>query len=284
MFKYGLLLSLLFSSFYSQASTSLWKISNGKHTLFIGATAPAMLASELPFPAQFDTAYSQSHLIAFETNIEERSINESLFEKYFHLEKDQKLYHYISSELFFEVSNYFLHNRAMIHNIDDFKPVGIIIALSAISRRNAGAGFFPGPRKTYFQLAGLDGKKIDWLETEDEYAKSYGSIAFEDNENLVNTVFDSIKNYSDNRKKHIWDWKSGDLIGLERYAFHDFSQSVHEKHQVLVKDRTQRWLQKIVGYNTTPEVEFILLPPHQLLGKDGILSALDQHGYEIKQL
>ncbi|WP_415890982.1 TraB/GumN family protein [Neptuniibacter sp. SY11_33] len=284
MFKFVLASSLLLSSIYSQASTSLWKVSNGDNILFIGATAPSMLASELPFPAQFDTAYSQSDLIAFATNVEERSVEDSLFKKYFYLEENQKLYHFISSELYFEVSNYALHNRSRIHDIEDFKPVGIAVALSSISRHNAGAGFFPGPHKTYFQLAKLDGKKVDWLESEDEYAKNFSSIEFENSENLVSTVFESVKSYTDNRKKHVDAWKSGDYRGLEEYAFLDFSDSIQEKFHQQTKDRTQRWLKKIENYSATPEIEFILLSPSQLLGSNGVLSALDQNGYEITQL
>lgn len=284
MFKFVLASSLLLSSIFTQASTSLWQVSNGDNILFIGATAPSMLASELPFPAQFDTAYSQSDLIAFETNFEDRSVEDSLFKKHFYLEKDQKLYHFISSELYFEVSDYALHNRALIPDIADFKPVGIAVALSSISRWNAGAGFFPGPHKTYFELAKLDGKKLDWLDTEDEYTQSFTSIDFDDNENLVSTVFQSAKNYPDNRKKHIEDWKSGNLIGLAQYAFLDFNQSVQEKYQMLVKDRTLRWLKRIKDYDATSEVEFILLSPSQLLGNNGVLAALDQNGYEITQL
>jgi len=60
---------------YSYSETSVWKISNGENTLYLGGTIHILRESDYPLPEAFSKAFDESNIIIFESS--------SNFNKYF---------------------------------------------------------------------------------------------------------------------------------------------------------------------------------------------------------
>jgi uncharacterized protein YbaP (TraB family) len=53
---------------YSYSETSLWKISNGKNTLYLGGTVHILRESDYPLPEAFNDVFEKSNIIVFESS------------------------------------------------------------------------------------------------------------------------------------------------------------------------------------------------------------------------
>src|SRR5258706_8959427 len=62
-------LVLLFSVVAVSAQSSVWKVTRGPATLYLGGTIHLLRPSDLPLPAEFEMAYVASAQLYFETDI-----------------------------------------------------------------------------------------------------------------------------------------------------------------------------------------------------------------------
>ena len=50
-------------------SASVWKVSDGENTMYLGGTLHILSPQDYPLPEEYKTAYSQSDALVFETDI-----------------------------------------------------------------------------------------------------------------------------------------------------------------------------------------------------------------------
>ena len=62
-------LGLLFSTVTLSAQSSVWKVTRGTNTLYLGGTCHVLREDDFPLPAEFDVAFAASGKLFFETDI-----------------------------------------------------------------------------------------------------------------------------------------------------------------------------------------------------------------------
>jgi uncharacterized protein YbaP (TraB family) len=53
------------------AQSSVWKVSKGGHSLYLGGSVHVLRASDVPLPKEFDAAFEKSDVLVFEIDMEE---------------------------------------------------------------------------------------------------------------------------------------------------------------------------------------------------------------------
>ena len=56
-------------SLSSQAATSVWKVSKGKHYFYLAGTMHVLKADDYPLPAEFEKAYNDASQLVFEVDL-----------------------------------------------------------------------------------------------------------------------------------------------------------------------------------------------------------------------
>ncbi len=64
-----LILSLALLSSVGEAKTSMWQVSNGTHSLFLGGTIHMLNQTDFPLPDEFDWAYRSADVLVLETDL-----------------------------------------------------------------------------------------------------------------------------------------------------------------------------------------------------------------------
>ena len=57
----------------NQTGSSVWKISRGGNSLFLGGSVHILRDDDYPLPDEFDRAFSQSSMLVIETDVEQLS-------------------------------------------------------------------------------------------------------------------------------------------------------------------------------------------------------------------
>ena len=81
-------------------------------------------------------------------------------------------------------------------------------------------------------------------------------------------------------------WESGDTILLESLAFDDISETpvFAPYYERVYTDRNYNMAEKIEGLMLDDQVYFIVIGAAHLVGEEGLLSILEERGYEVNQL
>lgn len=280
-----LLLSLLLLTSVGEAVTSLWKISDGVHWLYLGGTIHMLSKDDFPLPEEFDLAYRSADKLVLETDLYQLSLprfQKSLLQQVtysqgFSLQTQlQPRTHKLVSE--------FLNSRGLsIANFEHIKPSMVSISLSVMEMKRLGLNSI-GVDQYYFQRARLDGMPIGHLEDPEQQIAYIANMgAGNGDELLLNTLRD-LENLRPVLREIKQSWRDGENVRLARAALEPMQRDYPALYQSLLVERNRDWLPQIVAMLKSSEVELVLVGALHLIGEDGLLVQLEARGYRIEKV
>jgi len=266
------------------AGSSVWKISKGGNTIFLGGSVHILRNEDFPLPKEFDRAFSRSAMLILETDIGQMT--------------DENIVQYLATQMFLPAgttletllnSDVYGMLKAKCEeyglpiegDVSRMKPSIILNILAMLEiQRN---GFVEqGVDAYYFEKAKKARKPVDFLETVqaqidmiltmgDGYENDFVKYSLYDMDNTENELVPLVS-----------EWKTGGAANTER-ALLEMREQWPVIYKTLMTDRNAAWLPKIHEYLAAGSPVFIIVGLAHLHGPDGLLQQLANSGSTVVQ-
>jgi len=266
------------------AQSSVWRVSKGDQSLYLGGTCHILRASDYPLPTEFDLAYEAADSLVFEVDPDDlqdpafamKIMAESVY-------KDGRtLKSVLSTEAYAALAEECRQANMPIEMIQSMKPGMAVMMLTIQELMKAGVSE-EGVDLHYGNRAKADGKTIAALETAEFQLKLITTLGEGAESELVLYSLQDLDQISELFDEIIAAWRSGDLDTINEMFVEDMAEAP-EIYDVMLKDRNARWLPQIEVMLKTKPTEFILVGVGHMPGKDGLIELLKAKGYTVTQV
>jgi hypothetical protein len=267
------------------ASSPVWLVESEQNRLFLAGTIHVLRASDHPLPSAFESAYKQSQILTFETDISESqspAFQQQMLQAV-SLDQNQILQDLISPQIQAKLITYLRENNLNIQQFSRFKPSMIAMTLTLLELKKLGAGSH-GVDQYYFNKGKQDHKKTHALESLQQQIDFLAHMGEGQEDQIIQQTMKDIDTLASQFSIMVESWKKGDVTQLEELFVKPMQQEFDSVYQQLLVQRNLNWLPQIMDYLKTPETEMVLVGSAHLLGKDGLIKLLKQAGLKITQL
>lgn len=282
--RLSLLVSALLFSCFSYAETSIWQVSNGKNTLYLGGTFHMLKPSDYPLPIEFENVYKKVNWLVFETDMDQLSSPE--FQQKFlasmTLPTGQILADHLSAEAYAELIRYAANNQMDTAQLQRFKPqmIALIITLEELKKYGLTA---EGVDNYFGNKAKADSKMVTKLESIDDQIRYISTMGANNESGLILQTIEDMEELPEVLNAMTTAWRSGDDNGLFENGIKPMLEDYPKIYQSLLVERNNNWMGKIEKLLAHPEEKFILVGALHLIGQDGLLQQLKNRGYQVQQ-
>lgn len=282
--RLSLLVSALLFSCFSYAETSIWQVSNGKNTLYLGGTFHMLKPSDYPLPREFENVYKKVNWLVFETDMDQLSSPE--FQQKFlasmTLPTGQILADHLSAEAYAELIRYAANNQMDTAQLQRFKPqmIALIITLEELKKYGLTA---EGVDNYFGNKAKADSKMVTKLESIDDQIRYISTMGANNESGLILQTIEDMEELPEVLNAMTTAWRSGDDNGLFENGIKPMLEDYPKIYQSLLVERNNNWMGKIEKLLAHPEEKFILVGALHLIGQDGLLQQLKNRGYQVQQ-
>jgi uncharacterized protein YbaP (TraB family) len=282
--RLALIIFSLISSLTSTAATSIWQVSNGKNTVYLGGTFHMLNPSDYPLPKEFLDIYDKVEWLVFETDITQLETDEfqQKFIKAMTLTNGQILTDQLSPQAYAGLIRYAAKNNIDTGPLQHLRPqmIALIISLKALRKFGLtakGVDSFMGAK------ALSDEKTITELESTDEQIHYIATMGEGNESALILQTLDDIKDLANDLTIMKDAWRSGNSKALFETGIKPMMESYPKVYQSLLVDRNNNWLPKIERLIEQPQEKFILVGALHLIGENGLLQQLKNRGYQVQR-
>ena len=279
----NLILLCLLIPFHTFAETSVWRVSNGDSELFIGGTIHVLSATDYPLPIEFEQAYNQSHTLVFETDLAamaQPEAQQQLLQRVMY-KNGKTLKDDLSPQTYKTLVDYAASVGLMIELLNQFKPSMVMITLVMAELHRLGMAE-TGVDNYFNQKALADGKTLGELETVQEQLTMIENMGKGHEDELILSTIEEMKELPLIMGEMKDAWRSGDMERLEKLGISPMKTDFPDLYRVLLVDRNNAWIPKIVALLATPETEFVLVGALHLAANEGVISKLRALGYSVE--
>lgn len=276
---------LTFFSLPLAAETSLWKISHGDSTLYLGGTIHVLREADYPLPAVYQWAFDEADIIGFETDL--RTIEDPNFQARLlaaaRYPEGEDLSTHISARALQA-----LGKRSQKAGIDPsallpYKPAVAMLSLMHQELRRLGVTA-SGVDEYFMRQADALEKPIFGLETGDQQIRFLAELGVGlESEFILHSLIE-IEQLETMLGEMIGMWRNGDNPRLEATFVTPLKQDYPGIYRSLLLERNQDWVTQLEALLQTSEVELVLVGVAHLPGTDGVLNQLRLRGYATEQL
>ena len=170
-------------------------------------------------------------------------------------------------------------------HIEDFhrmKPWMTATAVMGLELQKLGFDSAYGVDRHFFEKAQAAGKDIQGLETVEFQLDLFDQLPLSIQEQFLLQTLEDLKNLDTQINDMVKAWTQGNvqelkalLVGMREYP---------ELYQALVVNRNNDWLPHIEQALQEKHPVFIVVGALHLLGKEGLVAALQEKGYLVEQL
>ncbi len=277
-------LILLFTATSATAQSSVWEVTDGTNTIYLGGTCHILRQADYPLPAEFDVAYEAADELHFEVDPAElqapefavRLMAESVYRD------GRTLKSVLNAEAYSALEAQGKKSNIPIEVIQQSKPGMAIVMmtmqeLTKIGVRQEGVDLY------YHKKGITEGKPIGSLETADFQIKIISGMGEGMESEFVLYGLQDLDKIGEYFEKLIEAWRAGDVEAIERLFISDM-KSFPDIYNELLKNRNLRWVPQIDQMLKTAPTEFILVGVAHMAGEDGVLTMLEEKGYTVRQL
>ncbi len=283
LFLVLLLTSSLIIPLISHAKTSIWQVSDGKNTVYLGGTFHMLKPSDYPLPIEFEQVYNKVNWLVFETDI--MALKNPEFQQYFQhqmkLPSGQILADQLSANAYGELIRYMAKNNLDIGQYQSYRPqmIGLIINILELNKLGLTA---QGVDDFFGEKAISAGKILSQLESKETQAHYLASMAKGNESNFILQTLEDSKNLAPELAKLSQAWRSGDIQALYNTGVATMIEDYPSIYQSLLVERNRNWLPTIETLIQQPEEKLILVGALHLAGPEGLLEQLKKKGYRVQ--
>ena len=154
-------------------------------------------------------------------------------------------------------------------------------AVMALEMQKLGYDSAYGVDRHFFTKAQKAGKEIKGLETVEFQLGLFDNLSGQMQEFFLLQSLEDLKDIEVRIKEMVDAWTQGNVKDLEGIL--EGMREYPELFQALVVSRNQKWIPQIEQALQQPEPAFIVVGALHLLGKEGLVAALQDKGYSVEQ-
>ncbi|WP_461535595.1 TraB/GumN family protein [Spongorhabdus nitratireducens] len=269
----------------TNAASSVWKVSKGNQHLYLGGTIHFLPPSQFPLPEEFQTAYRNSESVVLEADVpgpqEVQAQQQMMMEMTF--ADGRTLDRMLSEETYKALSHYFSGFGADLEAFNSFKP-GFIVTLMAVMEAQRARLFGEGVDAYFDQLSQRDNKSQEYLESlgfQVDLIRNLGK-GYEDE--FIRSNIEQVGQFEAMYTNFLPAWRAGDIKAMEEIFLKPVIESDPVFYESMIVKRNKNWIAHIEKMLTDEDKEFVLVGVGHLLGKDSVITLLQQKGYQVSQL
>ncbi len=269
----------------SVAETSLWKISRGDSTLYLGGTIHVLRESDYPLPTAYQRAFDEAGIIGFETDL--RTIQDATFQSRLlaaaRYPDGEDLSTHLSARALQALRSWSQKANIDLAALLPFKPAVAMLSLMHLELRRLGVTA-RGVDEYFMRQAETQGKPILGLETGDQQIRFLAELGMGFESEFILHSLAEIEQLESMLVTMISMWRNGDNDGLEDTFVTPLQQEYPGIYRSLLLERNRNWVPQLEALLQTSEIELVLVGVAHLPGADGLLNQLRVRGYAIEQL
>jgi uncharacterized protein YbaP (TraB family) len=266
------------------AESSVWKVSRGAHTLYLGGTCHLLRPGDYPLPSEFEQAYQAADTLVFEVAPDE--LQDAAFAMQMmaasHYQDGRTLKSVLNEATYQALAQECSMANMPIEMIQGMKPNMAVMILTLQKLMQAGVSQ-EGVDTHYAEMAKQDSKPIRALETAQFQLNLITTLGEGIENEFVNYSLRDLDKISELFDEIITSWRSGDLTAINRLFIEDMA-AYPDIYNTMLKERNKRWLPQIESMLSSAPSELVLVGVAHMAGKDGLIQMLVQQGYTVTQL
>jgi uncharacterized protein YbaP (TraB family) len=273
------------TAFVAHSQTSVWKITKGDNSLYLGGTSHLLRSSDFPLPAEFDQAYDAASVVYFETDIK-RIISPEMQQIVMQrgMFTDEKtLETALSPGAWKAVQDYCTKNGLPVAQLIKFRPWLFTMFVSVMELEKLGVSQ-AGADLHYFNRATEGGKSLGALESFESHIDFVTGMGAGQESEMILQSLEDLNELPEKLGALLNAWREGDTATLDRLINAELRAKYPKIYTSLIVERNNNWvpiLEKLAG---TPETEFVLAGVGHMAGPEGLLAQLEQRGYTVEQV
>ncbi len=267
------------------ADTSVWVVTSGGQTVYLGGTIHMLRAWDFPLPAEFEQAYQKSDTIVFETDIGRLNDpgNQQILLSEMMYTDGRTLDKVLSHKAYMTLMGYAEKIGVPISSLLPFKPPMAVMTLFSVELQRNGITE-DGVDQHFYDKAVADGKSTIGLESLEDHIGFLADMSTGDEDDFVIHSIKDFKRMSQVMSQMVAMWRDGDEKGLDQIFIAEMKTKYPRLYEQLLIERNKNWMPIIESYFKTPATEFVLVGAAHLVGEQGILKLLAERGYTISRL
>ena len=267
------------------AQSSVWKVTRGGKSFFLGGTIHLLRPSDFPLPPEFDAAFRQSARLVFETDIGQLNapnVQAVLAGRGFFTD-GATLQSVLSPTAWQRVAAHSRTSPVPLAQLQRMKPWLFAITVTLLELQKAGVAS-EGVDRHFHDQAVAAGKPTGQLESLEEQIEFITTLGAGHENELVLKSLDDLATLPATIDRAIAAWRRGDLEEIDALMLREWTTKYPAILKGLLTDRNTAWMPKLEALLATPETEFVLVGAGHLPGSQGLLALLRARGCQIEQL
>lgn len=263
---------------------TLWKVQGKQATVYLLGSVHALQEKDYPLPPVMENAFTNSQIVAFETDIGELE-NPAMAMKMLtksQLPEGQTLENVLSPEIYKSFMKHADDSGTPGIMVERMKPAMAAMTLEIFALLKLGLNPEYGVDKHFYPLAKSAGKEIVPLETVDYQLDLITGFSKEEGELLMKSTLKEV----DNIKKDLGDlvnaWREGDADKLQK-LMNDAMADSPVIYKRLLTDRNHNWIPKIEEMTRGDKNAIVIVGAGHLVGKEGVVELLKKDGLKVLQ-
>ncbi|GGW94771.1 TraB/GumN family protein [Alteromonas halophila] len=282
MYRFVALITLSLTLCVNAYAASVWEVTDGENTMYLGGTLHILSPSDYPLPDAYKAAYEASDSLVFETDL--AALTSPEFGR-----KSMELLTYgesgtlsddISDKTMKALKAHLEERGIPVDRFMNMRPAMVGITLSMIEFQRMGLTS-QGVDRFYYTVGMGDGKPMLWLETPEEQLHFIAKLGEGEEDAYLQYSIDDVEELPELLPELREDWREGDMDGLYSLAMQDFKKEYPDVYHSILTQRNNNWIPELIKMMKTPETEFVLVGTLHMPGEGGILAQLKDQGYTI---
>jgi uncharacterized protein YbaP (TraB family) len=262
--------------------SSVWKISKGTETMYIGGTIHILRSSDFPLPNEFERAYALSDTVVFETDLEgtqSEAFAAGLMQQMI-LPSGKTLSNTLKSETYAALKKYLVSQGDDIAKYERLRPWAVMLVMTQTVLGRNGIDQ-SGVDAHYSRSASAQNKPQRYLETPMEQMLLITRIGEGEEDAMILQSIREMKMIPEMIDWLVRDWREGKMKRMERELVQAMKDESPQMYRLILKERNDAWMPKLVGMMREGKKGFVLVGTMHLLGPDGMLKQFEKAGYTV---
>jgi uncharacterized protein YbaP (TraB family) len=279
----SLIISL--STSLSLQAASVWKVSDGKNTMYFGGTVHILKSEHLPLPIEYEKAYEASDKLVFETDIEglqDAGFQQKLMAKMV-LSDGSSLQTRLDEQTYSALKTYMDAQGLPIERFHTLKPSLVALTITVLEYQKNGFDQ-EGVDRIFATKAKADKKGIEWLESVDEQIDFIVNLGGDDENAMISYTIDELDTLPKLLDDMLLAWRQGNRSKLDEILIKEMRTNSPKMYQDLIVKRNRNWMPKILAMLKDKPTEFVLVGAGHFAGKDSVFAMLEAQGYKVEKV
>jgi len=264
--------------------SSVWKVTKGGNTLYLGGSIHLLRESDFPLPVEFDLAFSLSEILVLEADVEQMGnpeIIQYLLSKMF-LPDDLTLRSVLEPQTYELLSAAFLEYYMPLEIYARFKPSMVVSVLSLMQMQRLGF-VEQGVDDYYLAKAKENNMQILFLESVESQIDIIVSMGDGyENEYVLYSLYD-MDSVEEALDILVEDWRRGDR-DITELSVLEMKESWPAIYKSLITNRHDEWMPQIKNFLNSGKVYFIIAGNAHMHGPYDLINLLEEYGCKVEQL